>query len=146
MAPAACKISRALNSAGSRRLEPEPSVAARGSAHARFISLRDGLPRDRRRHRKLRRIHTEYPDSPLDLIEAHVIGWLEMEFALPTHSREQLELDELDRLTEAWVKDQERQSKAAKKEPETHHSWVIIKELLLKSSREGSIIRGLLGF
>ena len=27
------------------------------------------------------RIHVEYPDYPLDLIEEHVIEWLEAEFA-----------------------------------------------------------------
>jgi hypothetical protein len=62
------------------------------------------------------RIHVEYPDCPLDLIEEHVIGRLEMEFAPPTYTPEQL--DELDRLTEAWVKDHERESEAAKKTPQ----------------------------
>jgi hypothetical protein len=54
------------------------------------------------------RIHDEHTDFPIDLIETHVICWLEMEFAPPTYTPEQL--DELDRLTEAWVEDHERQS------------------------------------
>jgi hypothetical protein len=66
------------------------------------------------------RIHAEYPDFPMDLIEAHVIGWLEMEFAPPTYTQEQL--DELDQLTEAWVEDHERQAEARKKRPRTRHS------------------------
>lgn len=41
--------------------------------------------------------NADYPGFPLDLIEAHVIGWLEMEFAPPAYAREQL--GELDRLT-----------------------------------------------
>jgi hypothetical protein len=66
------------------------------------------------------RIHAEYPDCPLDRIEEHLIGWLEGEFAPPTYTREQL--DELDRLTEVWVKDHERQAEAAKKQRRTRHS------------------------
>jgi hypothetical protein len=66
------------------------------------------------------RIHVEYPDFPMDLIETHVIGWLEMEFAPPTYTPEQL--DELDQLTEAWVEDHERQAEATKKRPRTRHS------------------------
>ena len=66
------------------------------------------------------RIHVEYPDCPLDLIEEHVIGRLEMEFAPPTYTPEQL--DELVQLTEAWVEDHERQAEATKKRPRTPHS------------------------
>jgi hypothetical protein len=66
------------------------------------------------------RIQAEYPDFTMDLIEEHVIEWLEAEFAPPTYTREQL--DELDRRTEAWVTDHERQAEAAKKQPRTRHS------------------------
>src|SRR5450631_971677 len=66
------------------------------------------------------RIHAENPDFPMDLIEAHVIGWLEGEFTPPTYTSEQL--DELDELTEAWVKDHERQAETGKKRPRTRHS------------------------
>ena len=55
------------------------------------------------------RIHADCPDFPLELIEAHVIGWLEMEFAPSTYSEKQL--DGLDRLTEKWIDDHERQAK-----------------------------------
>jgi hypothetical protein len=58
------------------------------------------------------RIHVEYPDFPMALIETPVIGWLEMEFAPPTYTPEQL--DELVQLTEAWVEDHERQAEATK--------------------------------
>ena len=66
------------------------------------------------------RIHAGYPDLPLDLIETHLIGWLEMEFAPPTYSQKQL--DELDRLTEKWIEDHERQAEAARKRGRTRHS------------------------
>ena len=66
------------------------------------------------------RIHDEHTDFPIDLIETHVICWLEMEFAPPTYTPEQL--DELDRLTEAWVEDHERQAETATKRPRTPHS------------------------
>jgi hypothetical protein len=36
------------------------------------------------------RIHDEHTDLPIDLIETHVICWLEMEFAPPTYTPEQL--------------------------------------------------------
>lgn len=57
----------------------------------------------------VQRIHAVHPDFPLDLIETHLIGWLEMEFAPPTYSQEQL--DELDRLTEKWIEDHEQHAK-----------------------------------
>jgi len=49
----------------------------------------------------VQRIHADYPQLPLDLIETQLIGWLEMEFAPESYSQEQL--DELDRLTEEWI-------------------------------------------
>jgi len=66
------------------------------------------------------RIEAEHPGYPLDLIEEHVIEWLEGEFAPPTYTREQL--DELDRLTESWVEQHRRQAETAKKRPRTVHS------------------------
>ena len=68
----------------------------------------------------VQRIHAACPDFPLDLIEDHLIGWLEMEFAPPTYSQKQL--DELDRLTEKWIEDHERQAKASRKRGKTRHS------------------------
>ena len=58
------------------------------------------------------RIHAEHPDVPRDLIETHVLGWLEG-FAPESYSERQLE--ELDRLTEQWLDDYERKSQAARK-------------------------------
>lgn len=68
----------------------------------------------------VQRIHAGCPDFPLELIETHLIGWLEMEFAPPTSSQEQL--DELDRLTENWIEDHERRAEAAQKRGRTRHS------------------------
>ena len=58
------------------------------------------------------RIHAEHPDVPRDLIEIHVVGWLES-FAPESYSERQLE--RLDRLTEPWLDDYERKSRAARK-------------------------------
>ena len=68
----------------------------------------------------VQRIHAEYPDLPLDLIEEHLIAWLEMEFAPPGYSQKQL--DELDRLTEKWIEDHEQQAEAPRKRGRTRHS------------------------
>ena len=54
----------------------------------------------------VKRIHADYPDFAIDLFEDHLIGWLEMGFAPPSYSQEQL--DELDQLTEIWVEDHRR--------------------------------------
>ena len=54
------------------------------------------------------RIQAEHPGYPVDLLEEHVIEWLEGEFAPPTYTRDQL--DELDRLTELWVEHHRRQA------------------------------------
>jgi hypothetical protein len=66
------------------------------------------------------RIGVEYPEYPLDIIEKNVIIWLESEFAPTSYTREQL--DELDRLTEAWIQDHKRQPKPAAKRSKTRHS------------------------
>ncbi len=54
----------------------------------------------------VKRIHADYSDFALELIEDHLIGWLEMGFAPPSYSPDQL--DELDQLTEKWVEDHQR--------------------------------------
>ena len=38
----------------------------------------------------VQRIHADYPEFPVELIEARLISWLEMEFAPNTWSQEQL--------------------------------------------------------
>ena len=68
----------------------------------------------------VQRIHAGYPDYRPELIEEHLIGWLEMEFAPPTYSQKQL--DELDRLIEKWIDHHERQAEAAPKRGRTRHS------------------------
>lgn len=61
----------------------------------------------------VQRIRGDYPDFPVELIETHLIAWLEMEFAPKTYSQEQI--DELDRLTEAWTNDHYGQRQTALK-------------------------------
>jgi hypothetical protein len=68
----------------------------------------------------VQRIHADHPDLPLDLIEEHLIAWLDLEFAPPNYSQQQL--DELDQLTEKWIADHERQAEAARKRGRTRHS------------------------
>ena len=68
----------------------------------------------------VQRIHAHHPDFPPELIEEHLIGWLEMEYAPPDYSEQQL--DQLDRLTEKWIDDHERQADASEKHGRTPHS------------------------
>lgn len=57
------------------------------------------------------RIHAGYPDMPRELIETHVVGWLES--CVPgAYSERQLE--ELDRLIEPWLDEYERGSRAGR--------------------------------
>jgi hypothetical protein len=58
------------------------------------------------------RIHAGHPDTPLDQIEIHVVGWLE---SCAPESCSERQLEELDRLIEPWLDDYERTSRAAKK-------------------------------
>ena len=55
-------------------------------------------------------IQTDYPDFSRELIESRLISWLDMEYAPQSYSPEQL--DELDRLTERWINDHSRRSRA----------------------------------
>jgi hypothetical protein len=68
----------------------------------------------------VQRIHADHPDFPPELIAEYVIGWLDTGFAPPSYSEKQLE--ELDRLTEKWIIDHERQAEAARKRGRTPHS------------------------
>lgn len=68
----------------------------------------------------VQRIHADHPDFPPELIEVHLIGWLQMEYAPPDYSEKQL--DELDRLTEKWADDHQRQAEADGKRGRTPHS------------------------
>lgn len=57
------------------------------------------------------RIHAEHPGVPRDLIETHVLGWLE---GCAPESYSERQLEELDRLIEPWLDDYERKSRAAR--------------------------------
>jgi hypothetical protein len=50
----------------------------------------------------VQRIHAEYSQFPADRIEDRVISWLEMGYVPENYSEQQQ--DELDRLTERWIK------------------------------------------
>ncbi len=58
------------------------------------------------------RIHAGHLGVPRDLIETHVLGWLES--CVPESCSER-QLEELDRLIEPWLDDYERTSRAAGK-------------------------------
>jgi len=51
----------------------------------------------------VQRIQAQYPQSPSEQIETHLISWLEMEYAPESYSEEQL--NERDRLTERRIND-----------------------------------------
>lgn len=50
----------------------------------------------------VQRIHAAYSQFPAERIEDRLISWLEMGYAPQDYSEQQL--DELDRLTERWIK------------------------------------------
>jgi len=58
------------------------------------------------------RLHAEHPDIPRDLIETHVLGWLE-NCAPESYTDEQME--EFDQLMESWLEDCERKRSAGGK-------------------------------
>ena len=58
------------------------------------------------------RIHASHPGVACDLIETHVVGWLE---SCVPESYSERQLDELDRLIEPWLDDYERRSRARRK-------------------------------
>ena len=58
------------------------------------------------------RIHAEHPGVARDLIEPHVLGWLE---SCAPKSCSERQIEELDRLIEPWLDDYERTSRAVRK-------------------------------
>ena len=58
------------------------------------------------------RIHAGHPGMPRDLIETHVLGWLE---SCAPESYSERQLKELDQLIEPWLDDHECTSRAARK-------------------------------
>ena len=57
------------------------------------------------------RIHAEHPGVPRELIETHVVGWLE---SCAPESCSERQIEELDRLIEPWLDDYERTSRTAR--------------------------------
>jgi hypothetical protein len=66
------------------------------------------------------RLAKQFPNYPFDLIEDSLIGWLEQGCEPENYSEAQM--DELDKLTERWIKDYRRQPKISKIERKTRHS------------------------
>jgi hypothetical protein len=58
------------------------------------------------------RIHAGHPAVARDLIETHVLGWLE---SCAPESCSERQLEELDRLIEPWLDESERRSQAGRK-------------------------------
>ena len=58
------------------------------------------------------RIHAEHPGVPRELIETHVVGWLE---SCAPESCSERQIEELDRLIEPWLDEYERRSRGARK-------------------------------
>jgi len=58
------------------------------------------------------RIHAGHPGAACDLIETHVLGWLE---SCVPESYSERQLDELDRLIEPWLDDYVRRSPAGRR-------------------------------
>ena len=68
----------------------------------------------------VKRIHADYPVFPIESIDTHLTGWLEMQFVPSNYSQEQL--DEFDRLIEKWVDAHQRQLQTAQNRARTRHS------------------------
>jgi hypothetical protein len=61
----------------------------------------------------VQRIQKQHPSFPRESVDDFLLFWLEAGYDPENYSQEQL--DELDKLTEQWVKDQERRPKLAKR-------------------------------
>ena len=68
----------------------------------------------------VKRIQADHPSSSLELIETHLIGWIEQVLVSPYYSQEQLH--ELNRLTDKWIETHESQVEAAQNRARTRHS------------------------
>ena len=68
----------------------------------------------------IERIQKQHPNFPREKIDEFLINWIEMGYEPENYS--QAQLDELERLTEKWVADHVRRSKASKKGKRTRHS------------------------
>jgi hypothetical protein len=61
----------------------------------------------------IQRIHRLFPDLPLQLIETHVLSWLEFGFVPQGWSQDRLQ--QLDGLIERWLSDYHRQRRRRKR-------------------------------
>ena len=68
----------------------------------------------------IQRVQKKYPDFPRDEVEEFLLDWIDMGYDPENYS--QTQLDELDSLTERWVADHLRMTKASKKQKRTRHS------------------------
>jgi hypothetical protein len=59
-----------------------------------------------------KRIHAGHPDLACDVIETHVLGWLE---SCTPEAYSERQLEELDRLIEPWLDDYQCTSRAVRK-------------------------------
>lgn len=71
-------------------------------------------------NQSVKRIHAENQGYPLELIESHLIGWLEQVVVSPYDS--ELQLAELNRLTAKWIEAHESQAQAVRETDETRYS------------------------
>jgi hypothetical protein len=70
-------------------------------------------PTTARLEQSIERIQKQYPNFPGEKIDEFLINWIEMGYEPENYS--QAQLDEIERLTEKWVADHMRRSKASKK-------------------------------
>ena len=78
-------------------------------ARQRKIAWSDGTPLSI--EQSAERIQAEHPGVARDLIETHVVGWLE---SCVPESYSERQLEELDRLIEPWLDEYERRSPAGR--------------------------------
>jgi hypothetical protein len=68
----------------------------------------------------IQRVQKKYLDFPRDEVDEFLLDWIDMGYDPENYS--QAQLDELDSLTERWVADHLRMTKASKKQKRTRHS------------------------
>lgn len=71
-------------------------------------------------NQSVNRIHADHPHVPPELIEDHLIGWIEQVMASPYDSEEQL--NELNRLTDKWLEAHGSKAAVAQQGARTRHS------------------------
>jgi hypothetical protein len=71
-------------------------------------------------NQSVNRIHADQQGLPIELIEFHLLGWLEQVVVSPFHSEQQLA--ELDRLIGRWIEAHEKQAGVVQESTRTRHS------------------------